>query len=68
MKIQFLAALLLTAATVTFAPSANAAESKAVESIQSTRLEFLNNQTKAIDDVQSARLAGLDARSKSTLR
>jgi hypothetical protein len=65
MKRQFFAALFLTAATVVLSPAAQAAESKAVENIQATRLEFLNNQTKAVDNVQATRLMGLDARSKA---
>ena len=43
---QAFAALALTAATVAISPAANAAETKAVENLQSTRLEFLNSQTK----------------------
>ena len=56
MKNQFFTALFLTAATVAFAPSANAAESKAADSSQATRLEQLNNQSKSIKDIQSTRL------------
>ena len=56
MKRQLLTALFLTAATVAISPVANAAETKAVEDIQSARLEFLNNQTKAIENVHDARL------------
>ncbi|MBX2863002.1 MAG: hypothetical protein KTR27_05565, partial [Leptolyngbyaceae cyanobacterium MAG.088] len=57
---QAFTALLLTAATVAFAPSANAAEAKAVGNIQATRLEQLNNQSKSIKDIQSARLEFLN--------
>ena len=54
MKNFIFSALALTAATITFVPSANAAET--VDNIQSTRLEFLENQTKAVEDIQVTRL------------
>ena len=62
---QAFAALALTAATVAISPAANAAETKAVENLQSTRLEFLNSQTKAVDDIQATRLTHLDTQTKS---
>ena len=69
MKNNFFAALLLTAATiapiVSLAPTAHAAESKAAQNIQSTRLEFLNNQTKSVKDIQSTRLDFLNNQTKS---
>ncbi len=65
MKNQFFAALLLTAATVVIAPTANAAESKSVENIQSTRLEQLDSQSKSIKDIQAARLDFLSNQTKA---
>jgi virulence-associated protein VapD len=65
MNRQFFAALFLTAATVVLSPAAQAAESKAVENIQATRLEHLNNQTKAIDNIQSTRLERLNNQTKA---
>ena len=58
------AALLLTVAAIAIAPNANAAESKAVNDIQKTRLEFLENQTKGIDDIQKTRLEFLESQTK----
>ncbi len=62
---RFFTALLLTAATVAIAPTANAAESKTVENIQATRLEQLNTQTKAVENIQATRLAHLDTQTKA---
>lgn len=39
--------------------------SKAVENIQSARLEHLDNQSKGIESIQSTRLEHLDSQSKS---
>ena len=39
--------------------------SKAVDNIQSTRLEQLDTQSKAVEDIQSARLEQLDTQSKA---
>ena len=68
MKRQLFATLFLTAATVAIAPVANAAESKAVEDIQATRLDHLNTQTKAIEDIQAARLDHLNMQTKAVVR
>ena len=62
---QALAALVLTATAATIAPSAIAAESKAVDDIQKTRLEFLNNQSKTVNDIQKTRLEFLNNQSKT---
>ena len=62
---QTIAALLLTAATVAIAPNATAAESKAVDDIQKTRLAFLENSTKAVDDIQDFRLEQLSSSTKA---
>ena len=60
-----LSALFLTAAAIAVAPSATAAESKAIDDIQKTRLEVLSNSTKAVDDIQKTRLAVLESSTKS---
>lgn len=61
---QAFAALFLTA-TVAIAPAANASETKSVDNIQSTRLEFLNNHSKSVDNIQKLCLNHLDTRSKN---
>ena len=67
MKNLFVSALALSAATLTFAPVANAAEGLPSNSIQQRRLEFLDTQTKAVENIQSARLDALDARTKNSV-
>lgn len=62
---QTVATLLLAAATVAIAPSATAAESKAVDDIQKTRLAFLNSQSKAIDNIQKHRIEFLERQDKA---
>jgi LPS O-antigen subunit length determinant protein (WzzB/FepE family) len=80
MKRQLLTALFLTAATLSIAPIANAAQpslqqsryevldragSKAVTNLQMTRLEHLDNQTKAVENLQMTRLEHLDSQTKA---
>ncbi|MEO1620491.1 MAG: hypothetical protein AAFU53_05580, partial [Cyanobacteria bacterium J06632_3] len=64
MKNLFFSALALSAATLAFAPVANAAESFP-SSIQQRRLEFLDTQTKAIDNIQEVRLEFLENQTKA---
>ncbi|MEL7226701.1 MAG: hypothetical protein AAGL17_18155, partial [Cyanobacteria bacterium J06576_12] len=64
MKNLFLSALALSAATLTFAPVANAAE-VFPSSIQQRRLEFLDTQTKAVENIQEARLEFLGNQTKA---
>ncbi|MEM8807358.1 MAG: hypothetical protein AAGF01_15155 [Cyanobacteria bacterium P01_G01_bin.38] len=45
----------------------NRGGSKAIDNIQSARLEHFDNQSKAVEDIQSTRLEALDARSKSNV-
>ncbi|MEL6470012.1 MAG: hypothetical protein AAFQ74_09810, partial [Cyanobacteria bacterium J06623_4] len=61
---KLFSALALTAATVTFAPIANAAEI-VTPSIQQRRLTFLENQTKAVEDIQATRLEFLENQTKA---
>ncbi|MEM9163143.1 MAG: hypothetical protein AAGC54_08745, partial [Cyanobacteria bacterium P01_F01_bin.4] len=42
----------------------NRGGSKAIDNIQSARLEHLDTQSKAIENLQAARLEALDARTK----
>ena len=65
MKSLFFSALALSAATLTFAPVANAAETLPSSSIQQRRLEFLDTQTKAVDNIQEARLAFIENQTKA---
>ena len=67
MKNLFFSVLALSAATLTFAPVANAAEDLP-SSIQQRRLEFLETQTKAVDNIQDARLEFLENSTKSSRR
>ena len=65
MKNLFFSALALSAATLTFAPVANATEVLPSSSIQQRRLEFLDTQTKAIENIQEARLDVLENSTKA---
>ena len=65
MKNLFFSALALSAATLTFAPVANAAEVLPSNSIQQRRLEFLDTQTKAVENIQEARLEFLENQTKA---
>ena len=64
MKSTLFSAFALAAATLTFAPVANAAE-LIPASIQQRRLEFLETQTKAVDNIQDARLEFLATQTKA---
>jgi len=64
MKNLLLSAIALSAATLTFAPVANAAE-VFPSSVQQRRLEFLDTQSKAVGDIQKVRLEHLDTQSKA---
>ncbi|MGC1307510.1 MAG: hypothetical protein WA885_09795 [Phormidesmis sp.] len=68
MKRQLLSTLTFTAATLaslSLAPTANAAESKTVNDIHATRLEFLDSQSKSVDNIQKTRLAFLENQTKA---
>ena len=64
MKNAIFSVLALTAATLTFAPIANAAETLST-SIQQRRLAFLDTQTKSVENVQATRLEFLDNQTKT---
>lgn len=64
MKNTILSAIAITAATLTFAPIASAAEIAPI-SIQQRRIEFLETQTKAVENVQATRLEFLANQTKA---